>query len=420
MDATLPTAASTDRQKLHQRLKSGTFALELLHGIATAYYTYWVFFFMEKRFGFDKADNLLLAACYGFTYMFSASRAGRLAHRFGYFAMLRYGFVSMGVSSVIGALAPVMLGYGRAALYVELVVFVTWTFGASFVWPNLQALLSRESPGELPRTVGIYNIIWAAGSAASYFTGGLFFDLSALGTVFWLPAAFNVLQLLLLVPVHKLAAIAGTTHPVPVAEANVPSAPNPRDTARARAFLRLALIANPLSYVAIYGFVPVIPQLAAHFNLTPTYAGFVCSAWMWVRMGAFMWFSLWPGWHYRFRWLLASFIALIASFIIILLGPNLWLLILAQLVFGLAIGLVYSSSLYYSMDVGASRSKRGGGIHEAVIGFGIGAGSAVGFGALRAFPLHADAATWAIAAVLSLGFIVFLFIRFRWWHDGAS
>ncbi len=416
MDATVPVV-SADGPRMHRRLKSGTFALEMLHGIATAYYTYWIFFFMEKKFGFDKAENLLLAAGYGFTYLFSASRSGSLAHRFGYFTMLRYGFAGMCISSVIGALAPVFLGYGHAALYIELIVFVTWTFGASFVWPNLQALLSRESPGELPRTVGIYNIIWAGGSALSYFTGGLFFDQSALGTVFWLPAAFNVFQLLLLVPLHKLAVIAGTDHPVPQTDVPRPAAPNPRDTVKARAFLRLALVANPFSYVAIYGFVPVVPQLAAHFKLTPTYAGFVCSVWMWVRMGAFFWFSLWPGWHYRFRWLLAAFLALIASFVIILVGPSLWLLIFAQLVFGLAIGLVYSSSLYYSMDVGASRSKRGGGTHEAVIGFGIGAGSAVGFGALRLFPAHANSATWAIGGVLLLGLMAFLFIRFRWRED---
>jgi MFS family permease len=402
---------------MHRRLKSGIFALETLHGIATAYYTYWIFFFMEKKFGFDKAENLLLAAVYGFTYLFSASRAGRLAHRFGYYTMLRVGFAGMGISSVIGALAPVVFGYNHTALYVELVVFVTWTFGASFVWPNLQALLSREAPDELPRVVGIYNVIWAGGSALSYFTGGLFFDQSALGTVFWLPAAFNVAQLLLLFPLHKLATVAGTDHPVVQTDDPQPSASNPRDTVQARAFLRLALIANPFSYVAIYGFVPVVPQLAAHFKLTPTYAGFVCSVWMWVRMGAFVWFSLWPGWHYRFRWLLAGFLALIASFIIILIGPSLWLLIVAQVVFGLAIGLVYSSSLYYSMDVGASRSKRGGGIHEAVIGFGIGAGSAVGFGALRMFPNFTNAATWAITTVLFLGLVGFLFIRFRGRQD---
>ena len=419
-DATLPATTSAARQSLHQRLKSGYFLLEALHGVATAYYTYYIFFYMEKRFQFSKADNLLLAAGYGFTYVCSASRAGWLAHRFGYLRMLGVGFAGMGMASVVGALAPPALAFSHTALFVAIMVFVVWTVSASLVWPTLQALLSRESPGELPRIVGYYNIIWAAGSALAFCTGGLLFDYSPEGAVYWLPAGFNVVQLLLLAPMRKQAAIAEATLPAAEAAADVSPPPNPRNTAKARAFLRLAWIANPFSYLAIYGFVPVIPQLAGHFKLTPTDAGFVCSAWMWVRLGAFLWFWLWPGWHYRFRWLLASFLALIASFVIILLGPNLWLLIAAQLVFGLAIGLIYYSSLYYSMDVGASRSKRGGGTHEAVIGIGIGTGSAVGFGALHLFPGHPNAATWSIGGVLVLGLLVFLLIRLRWWHDQTS
>ncbi len=419
MDATLPTTASVDRQKLHQRLKLGYFTLEALHGIATAYYSYYIFFYMEKRFNFSKADNLLLAACYGFTYMLSASRAGVLAHRLGYLTMIRLGFAGMGIASIVGAIAPLALGYHQAALYIEFAVFIIWTVGASFVWPNLQALLSREAPDQLPRTVGIYNVIWAAGSAVAYFTGGGLMDHVNPEIVFWMPAAFNVVELLVLLPLQKQAALAGTIPSVAQNDSNVASPSNPRDTAKARAFLRLAWVANPFSYVAIYGFVPVVPQLAAHFNLTPTYAGIVCSAWLWVRLGAFFWFWLWPGWHYRFRWLFLSFLALIASFVVILIGPSLWLLIAAQLVFGLAIGLIYYSSLYYSMDVGASKSKRGG-FHESVIGFGIGAGPAVGYAAARLFPAHPNAGVWNIGGLLLVGLAGFLAIRLRWWHNEAG
>ena len=419
MDASLPTAAPVDGQKLHQRLKLGYFTLEALHGIATAYYSYYIFFYMEKRFNFSKADNLLLAACYGFTYMLSASRAGLLAHRLGYLTMLRLGFVGMGIASLVGALAPIAFGYHGVAMCIEFVVFMTWTVGTSFVWPNLQALLSREAPDNLPRTVGIYNVIWAAGSAVAYFTGGGLMDHVSPEILFWMPAGFNVVELFIFHPLLKLAALAGTTHPVVQNDSNVPAPPNPRDTAKARAFLRLAWVANPFSYVAIYGFVPVVPQLAAHFNLTPTYAGFVCSAWLWVRLGAFFWFWLWPGWHYRFRWLFLAFLALIASFVVILLGPSLWVLIAAQLVFGLAIGLIYYSSLYYSMDVGASKSKRGG-FHESVIGFGIGAGPAAGYAAARLFPGHPDAGVWDVAGLLLIGLVGFLALRLRRWHDEVS
>jgi predicted MFS family arabinose efflux permease len=418
MDATLPTAATRDRLKLRQRLKSGYFTLEALHGVATAYYSYYIFFYMEKRFNFSKADNLLLAACYGFTYMLSASRAGLLAHRLGYLTMLRLGFAGMGIASIIGAVAPMALGNHRAALYIEIAVFIAWTISCSFVWPNLQALLSREAPDQLPRTVGIYNVIWAAGSAVAYFTGGGLMEYVSPEILFWLPAGFNVVEILFLRSLQKTAVLVETTHSASQNDSNVSPPPNPRDTAKARAFLRLAWVANPFCYVAIYGFVCIVPQLAGHLKLSDTYAGVSFSTWMWVRLGAFFWFWLWPGWHYRFRWLVLSFLALITGFITILLSPQLWMIIAAQIPFGLAIGLIYYSSLYYSMDVGASKSKRGG-IHESVIGFGIGAGPATGYAAARLFSNRPDAGVWSIAGLLLLGLVGFMAIRLRWWHDEA-
>jgi predicted MFS family arabinose efflux permease len=408
---------SANRLKLHQRLKSGYFTIEALNGLATAYYSYYIFFYMERRFNFSKADNLLLAACYGFTYMCSASRAGVLAHRLGYIRLLRLGLSGMTLALTLGGLAPLLLGFSPTALHVELAVFVLWTISGSWVWPTLQALLSREAPNELPRIVGFYNIIWAAGSAVAYFTGGGLIEHVSPEILFWLPASMHAMKLVLLSRLEKMSAQAGTP-PAGAGAEETPTA-NPRATDKARAFLRLAWVANPFCYVAIYGFVCIVPQLASQLKLSDTYAGVSFSLWMWVRLGAFVWFWLWPGWHYRFRWLLTSFLALIAGFITILLSPNLWLIIAAQIPFGLAIGLVYYSSLYYSMDVGATKSKRGG-FHESVIGFGIGAGPAVGYTAARLFPGYPDAGVASVGGLLVVGLLAFLAIRVRWWHDGAS
>jgi hypothetical protein len=71
------------------------------------------------------------------------------------------------------------------------------------------------------------------------------------------------------------------------------------------------------------------------------------------------------------------------------------------------------------MDVGASKSKRGG-FHESVIGFGIGAGPAVGYAAARIFPGHPDAGVWNIAGLLVIGLLGFLAIRWRWWHNETA
>ena len=164
----------------------------------------------------------------------------------------------------------------------------------------------------------------------------------------------------------------------------------------------LAWIANPFAYIAIYGILPVIPKLSAGLGLTAATAGLVCSVWFWTRLGAFVWFWLWPGWHYRFRWLLGAFVTLIVSFAVILLCPHVWTLVLAQVVFGLAVGLIYYSSLYYSMDTGASKGQ--GRRHpRSSHRLGIFLGPAAGVAALQIFPAHHNAGTYNIGASVDFG-----------------
>jgi MFS family permease len=378
-------------------------------GLGTTFYGYYIFDFMEKRFGFSKADNLLLAAFYGFTYMIAAVNAGQLAQRLGRFRLLRLGLFGMMLSLLVGAAVPVWLNYSRVAMWIEFGVLVVWTVSASTGWPTLQALLSSEGAGELPRIVGLYNLVWAGTSGVAFVIAGAMFDRLPTGTTFMLPSAIHAIELLMLRRLEKRSG----------GEANVgmgaAAAPPPTQTGhdRARAFVRLAWIANPFAYVAMYGIVPVLPQLAERLNLSTALAGITFCVWFLSRFVAFFWFWQWPGWHYRFRWLLTAFVSMIGCFFVILLSPLVWAVILAEVIFGLAIGLIYYSSLFYSMDVGASGTKKGG-FHEAAIGFGIGAGPLVGFAALRLFPGHTNAGTWNIGGALILGLLVFLAIRLRW------
>src|SRR5436190_24362865 len=95
--------------------------------------------------------------------------------------------------------------------------------------------------------------------------------------------------------------------------------------------------------------------------------------------------------------------AMIAAFAIILLVPNLWVIIGAQALFGLAHGLIYYSSLFYSMDIGETKGEHGG-IHEAAIGLGIFLGPAIGATALRILPQYPNSAAWAVSALLLVAF----------------
>jgi len=83
-------------------------------------------------------------------------------------------------------------------------------------------------------------------------------------------------------------------------------------------FLRLAWLANPFAYIAINTIIAVIPGVAERLQLSTMVAGFCCSLWCFSRLGTFFVLWHWPGWHYRFRWLLVAYLAMIATFAAIL------------------------------------------------------------------------------------------------------
>jgi hypothetical protein len=87
-------------------------------------------------------------------------------------------------------------------------------------------------------------------------------------------------------------------------------------------------------------------------------------------------------------------------------------LIASQAVFGLAIGLIYYSSLFYSMDVGETKGEHGG-IHEAAIGAGNATGPAVAAVALAFFPKFPGSGTAADCVLLLLGLGGLYWMRFR-------
>jgi predicted MFS family arabinose efflux permease len=399
-----PTPATPDGAR--QKLRFSYFTLEALNGLAAAYYFNYLFFYMRDHFGFGNRNNLMLTALHGFIYMFSAWNAGRFAQRHGYTFCLRLGFSGMGLALVLGGLVPKVFGYSQQAMTAQFAVLILWTISMCLTWPTLQALLSHhETPDRMSRTAGIYNMIWAAGAAVAYLTGGALLETFGGETLFWLPAGLHLVQLIIMARLPKADT---TATPAPAAEAVL--SPHSPPTRRARTFLYLAWLANPFAYIAINGILPVIPKLSANLGLNHANAGLVCSVWFWVRFGAFVWFWLWPGWHYRFSWLLGSFIALAASFTAILLSSQIWMLVAAQVVFGLAVGLIYYSSLFYSMDVGESKGKLGG-IHEAAIGMGVFTGPTVGVTALYLLPTYPNAGTWAISSALLLGLLPFLLIN---------
>ena len=392
------------------RNKTGLFFLEGMNSFATVYYFYYLYFFMHRVHGFHSKANLELAALNGLVCMISSWGGGKFCQRFGYFLSLKVGFTLMIASLAVGLTVHSALG--------QVLVMVGTTLGMGFTWPSLEALVSHgEEPTRLPRILGIYNVVWAAAGALAYFTGGAMLDRLGTSSLFYVPmlllcgelalAFWLERQTTIVEPALASSDAAGTLSEL---EANT------RPIAKAKMFLRMAWLANPFAYIAINTVVAVIPDIASHLGLSTTSAGFYCSVWCFARMAAFFALRSWDGWHYKFRWLVLAYLALLGTFATILLVPHLWTLVLAQLLFGLALGLIYYSSLFYSMDSSDTQGEHGG-IHEAAIGLGNFAGPAVGAASLHFLPQAPNSSAIAVSGLLVIGFGGLVAIR-SWskWH----
>jgi predicted MFS family arabinose efflux permease len=370
-----------------QKCQALCFTIEGLNSFATVIYFNYLYFLFRDKFGFDNKHNLALAALIGLIYMFASWQAGRFAQRCGNFNALKIGFGIMAVGLVIGSQLHFVAGAIAAACFVNV--------GMCFTWPVLEALVSEGA--NAARAVGIYNITWAAANALAYFIGGTLIVKFGYQSMFYLPLVFVLIQFAMVLWLEKIhGAVAGEPGNPPPHDANRPP------PARAKSFQRMAWLANPFAYIAINTLLAVIPGLAARFGLSPMLAGFVCSLWCFVRLGTFVLLWRWSGWHYRFRWLVTAFCALVLSFATILIVPSLAVLIVAQIFFGVAIGLIYYSSLFYSMDASDTKSEHGG-IHEAAIGAGNFFGPAVGAASLQFLPQYANSGAIAVSMLLLCG-----------------
>jgi predicted MFS family arabinose efflux permease len=270
--------------------------------------------------------------------------------------------------------------------------------GMCFTWPVLEALVSE---GANPaRAVGIYNITWAITNASAVFIGGTLYEKISHQIIFYVPLVLMVVQFTMvfwLEKIHVVETVPETGQNFPAREENSVS------PARAKNFQRLAWLANPFAYIAINTLIAVLPGIAAKFQLSTSLAGFVCSLWCFARVVAFVALWRWTAWHYKFRWLAGAFALLIVSFAVILVVPTLAVVLLAQIFFGVAIGLIYYSSLFYSMDASDTKSEHGG-IHEAAIGAGNCIGPAVGAAALEFLPQFQNSGAIAVSVLLLCGF----------------
>lgn len=391
---------------LEHRSKVIYFVLEALGSLACGYYANYIFFLFRDRYGFGNLGNLSVSASMGLVFAVASWQGGRFAQRRGYLTSLAVGLTGIVAALCIGGLVSSL------AAQVATLMFCMWS--TCFVWPALEALVSEgENQHGLWRLLGGYNVTWATCSACSYFLGGALFDSLGRQSIFWLPAAVSLIQLGIVIVLMRRGCGRKRDHCDAIG-----SPLEPRDAAALhgsvcpRTFLHMAWLANPFACIGINTLVALVPGLAQHLQLSTTLTGLFCSIWFFARLAAFAVLWRWKGWQYRFRWLLGAFLGLMAGFTLFLTVRTFWVLVLAQVVFGLSVGLIYYSSLFYSMHVGETKGEHGG-LHEAAMGAGQCVGPAVGAMALLVAPQASNGGAYAVSGLLLLGLMGLIKLRLR-------
>lgn len=386
-----------------RQIKAGYFVLEGLNSFSTCLFFYYFYFFTAQEYGFGNKANLALAAMNGAVYAVCSLYGGKFAQRHGYLSALVLGLCLM--LGAIGCSSQVH----SASLHIGLMLVAD--MGMCFTWPALEAIICEgEDRAGLQQMIGTYNIVWATTGAIGYFLGGAILQTLGIRSMFYVPAGIIIVQLVLMFVLWQAAEQGSAGRFVSKSPPN--PEPHPHPPAETERFVRMAWLANPAAYLSINTLVALMPGISGRLGLSTMLAGFCCSLWCFARLGAFAVLWKWGGWHYNFRWLAGSYLALISSFAIILLVPNLAMLVSVQVAFGWATGLIYYSSLFYSMDKSETKGEHGG-IHEAAIGLGNFSGPALGAASLQFLPQYPNSGSIAVTFLLLAGFGGMVWIRAR-------
>jgi MFS family permease len=378
-----------------RRRRGMLYAVEAVTGLASTMLIISIFFYTERKFGWGMRQNLVLAAVQGLVYVVGSLAASSISQRFGRRRSLLVLFVLIGAIAAVGIFRPTP----RAVTS----LLIAYTLVISLTWPMIESLVSAGiGARELSRVLGVYNLVWAGIGACAVAINGTIIEHWPRG-VFIIPSVAHAVGLILL----------WLTPPGPAPGGAV----NGNEDLRAEDALleqrRLALwlsrIALPATYIVIFSLSAMLPSLAAVKRLPTSYATLIGSAWLVARWFTFWFLGATHWWHTRPRLLLWAAMLMLLGFIGTV-GPAtregplatiLAVMIGSQIVLGMALGLIYSASLYFGMVLSDGSTEHGG-YHEALIGLGQAVGPLAGAIAQWIWPGSAVAGIVAVSGLVGL------------------
>ena len=389
--------------KLADRRLLSLLIIEGIASIGATLLTVGIFFFTEDVFQWDLKRNFLLACGQGAVYVFGALGANRVAERFGRRRAL------IAISTAVAAVTCLPMIKPSAPVVVAVLLSYNVLMGA--YWPLMESVVASDADAhEMSRRLGAYNLVWAG-------TGAL--AVAANGTIihWWAPGVFmtaaimhavGAVMLVLLVSPNGSREEArqgmGATAAHPEAE--------PELHAQRRLAMWLSRISLPATYMVLYAIAAMMPLLPSMQELSTSTKTVVGSMWLVTRWMTFWVLGATVFWHTRPRLLLWAGCAMFIAFLGVAIRPSdlfpaadlvgavdLFSMVLWQGVLGVALGMIYSGSLYFGMVLSDGSTEHGG-YHEALIGLGSILGPGVGLVAMTVSTAGIRAGIAGVATVV--------------------
>ena len=131
------------------------------------------------------------------------------------------------------------------------------------------------------------------------------------------------------------------------------------------------------SYALLFLLAPLLPGIFMDLNVPLVWATGLTALMDIMRVFSFALLRKFTGWHGRMAPAFWVILGLPLGFFMILFGADLSVVLIGELLFGIATGVAYYAALYYGMVV-HNASVDAGGTHEGLIGLGFTLGPATG------------------------------------------
>jgi MFS family permease len=394
-----------------------TLFIEAILSFACSFLFIGVFFYTAKVFGWHLLQNFLLASAQGLVYMISALFSQRVARAVGRRRLLILSHITLAGITLAGVLIS-----SHAVLTGVIIAYVPLI---AINWPIIEsAVAANADPHALSRRIGLYNLIWAATGAIGLAAQGTLVRVDV-RAVFFIPMVIHIVITAIVLTRRDFgnwaddktresdapsprAGYAPGDNPDSSLPAHAPPhahlEPEPALLAQRTQALWLSRIALPSTYVVIYSLSALMPLLPVVKSLDSATQTLVGSTWLASRWLTFWFLGMTVFWHTRPRLLLAAALLMAASFIVVTAPIGLLGMIAAQLLLGIAVGVIYTASLYFGMVLSEGSTEHAG-YHEALIGLGQILGPGVGALTQWRWPNSLGAGVVAVSSLIGLTLI---------------